>query len=301
MRVWTSRSSSIRMAGILHLLCMLLPIVSNAATCESEIPSDDIVVKYAVYTQSSQMLTGVLVTDGAGKLIEERAPALEIIQPHFQAAQDLFANSGLQLSLVDASRPAPIVLSDSQTQLIKDFLGEADGDPQTRIDSFVENLQQEGIYEDNRLNIYYVEIADLSGVHFRYRDGRSRNLIFVGSGYYSHTLAHEMGHAFSLNHANFWSHDDPDLVNDEGKKIFPNGVRVEYCAEYGYWNNECDFARNNLMWAAQESRDHVTAGQRLRALCNETSSLVTNKDWEPSAPMRCPDWSTEGDCPETFQ
>ncbi|MCZ6642090.1 MAG: hypothetical protein O7G86_05160 [Gammaproteobacteria bacterium] len=244
-----------------------------------------ITVKYDVYHENN-------VPNGSGF-----ATTQALIEAHFTNAELIFDDSGLNLDLVNASMPVSVLLSTKQAGQVNTLLNAVfHNNFDQAVEQFKVAATAEGSYDPTRLNIYYIDDATHAGIHLRDHDGLSHNIIIVGLGFYEDTLAHELGHAFSLGHVNFWTHDDPDDA------IFPNGIQVEYCAEYGYWNNHCDFETDNLMWAAREEREKLTAGQALRVACNENSSIVVNQDHVISitAPIDCPDWSVEGSCPEVF-
>jgi hypothetical protein len=152
------------------------------------------------------------------------------------------------------------------------------------------NAAQPRYFLDKSINIYLLEpelsasFSQFKGFHVRDVKGGSGDLIFMPADGAMDTLVHELGHAFSLEHVNFHAVPEPD--GDEA------GKRREYCVEYGHWDGECDFERSNFMWAAAIERSTLTLGQRLRAVCNESSALNRHGD-RPHTAFRfvCPDWS----------
>jgi hypothetical protein len=277
MRVWFFT------AVLGFLVTIAAPLRSNANQCV--LPANKVDVQYRSYSERAEFPTTGLLSLSARQLIDF----------HILLAQDIFVTAGLELEFVDSNLLAPVLLSEHRADMIKDLLSGILGpDPENAVSDFKTTAQSEGFYNPSKLNIYYIDVADLTGIHFRNREGMSHNIIIMGLGFNDETLAHELGHAFSLNHTNFWTHDDPELDQ------IPNGIQVEYCVEYAYWNNVCDFNRGNLMWAAQEFRSELTAGQGVRIACNHTSSIVVNQDWNPPVIIDCPDFSTEGTCPEVF-
>jgi hypothetical protein len=223
--------------------------------------------------------------------------AANVIQGHFVLAENIFRDANFLVKLIAPGRPDPQLLTGTQADLIRDFLEDYVGpDSEEVADAFKIAATNAGIYDKDVVNVYYIDDAELTGIHLRQRSGYSHDIIIMGLGYAPESLAHELGHAFSLAHVNFWTHDDPDLQNDSGEKVYPNGVQVEYCAEWDYFDNECNFFTNNLMWASRKDRDRLTPGQIERMGCNPTSALIENGDSTSNAP-ECPSYSVEGGCP----
>lgn len=148
---------------------------------------------------------------------------------------------------------------------------------------------------EDRVNVYVVEPSvvdeDFRGVHLR--DIKSAdykgNLIFVPSDVSPGTLAHEFGHAFSLNHVNFWAYKgalSEIPVTGTGKPE----EHVEFCSEYDYWDGRCDYSRDNFMWAGGGGRSQLSAGQAARAVCNDWSAVNVNGD-RAGQTFNCPDWA----------
>ncbi len=258
-----------------------MPAASQSACAPPAQPVSVDVAVFHEYAEYTDVLGG-------------KTPIAALVQSHLAIAKAAIGGGGLQLNFVLA-QGAPQQLSSADSARVKELVDSATGaDFESELVQF--KSSSSAVFDDTRINVYYVDLADVSGVHFRAREGHSENVIVMGTGFKADTLAHEIGHAFSLRHVNFWTHDDPDAAT------FPNGIQVEYCAEYGYWNDECDFDSTNLMWAAREGRDHVSDGQTFRIACNEDSALIRNGDFDPSPAQAvdCPDWSTLGDCPEVF-
>lgn len=277
------------------ILVLCVPQGVRAAACS--LPVNPISVQYDVYSELDRYPGDVLADD--------------LITTHMQRAQDVFLPD-LKLIMTDGTRPDVGKLTHAQGDMVRALLAGTGGDGLEEVlDQFKQAAESDGFYNPKILNVYYIDLVPITGMHFNKRDGQSHNIIVVGLGFLDETLAHEFGHAFSLDHANFWSHDDPDLCRNsdqpcgidghDNRKIFPNGVQVEYCAEYAYHDNKCEFTRKNVMWAKSEARTEVTKNQAERAACNNTSTLISNGDHSPPGDATdCPDWTEEGDCKEVY-
>ncbi len=147
-------------------------------------------------------------------------------------------------------------------------------------------------FKPGEINVYVIHgtlLDKFRGMHVRDikatgADEQQGNLIFVPHDVTWDTLAHEFGHAFSLEHVNFlslprYAAQDP---SDRRKK--------EYCVEYDYFDDQCDYSPANVMWAAETNRGHIADGQRQRIVCNAFSALNVNED-RTGGTFRCPDWS----------
>jgi hypothetical protein len=118
-------------------------------------------------------------------------------------------------------------------------------------------LQASAFYNANQLNVYYVNRA-FTGFNCI----ADPNIIFVGTIANNQTLAHEFGHAFSLDHT--------------------NGL--------------AGFSAFNLMIGGGTNRNNITEGQDFRMNLNPTSVLNTNG--VRTGPTRaCPDGTTSQPCP----
>ena len=271
------------------LICLLLvvlvtPVAANAQLCPLPALADPpVIVKYQVYRGVNGFPDGLSSTLSAD----------DVIQMHLSDAQTYFQNSGLNIQFLPGGWNASVVLDAQSTAMVRNVVNRVRQGPRVEksvtkvIMDFMSAAQATGMYDPDKLNIYYVAIQGLSGLHLRRHDGKSFNIIVVGQQFFRESLAHELSHAFSLHHVNFFS---------------PGNPQIEYCAEYEYWDNQCDFQMSNLMWvrrpdANRPPRDHLTTGQMERAACNSTSALVENGDL-PDPNIECPEWSVEGTCPK---
>ena len=116
------------------------------------------------------------------------------------------------------------------------------------------------------LNIYFIPDMDIRGLHLRNIDGNSLGVVIYGKG----------GKDDSLQHVNFWDTNQP---------------QVEYCAEWDYFDNVCNFEKDNLMWAGGDDRTALHMGQRDRAVCNANSAAA--RDVTNSWSKTCGEFSIE--------
>jgi hypothetical protein len=145
---------------------------------------------------------------------------------------------------------------------------------------------------NNIIVAFRLESDQFRGMHFREEDDHSTGLLLIGSDGTASTLGHELGHAMSLDHVNYWGYD----VRSEEVGM--------YCVAYGLpppYDGVCDFREQNLMWSETDlDRDYITAGQAFRTAVNARSFVNdgTPPLRPPSEPRRdCEDWRYSGDCP----
>ncbi len=147
-------------------------------------------------------------------------------------------------------------------------------------------------YTDQNINIYVVDKDllgsedDFRGMHVRDIKNETGNLIFLPALASDDTFLHELAHAFSLSHVNFWTFFD----KRKGAKS-DDGEQKEYCVEYDGWDSVCDFVEENIMWAAKASRNKFTRGQKARMVCNDWSALNRHGDHAGDDLFKCPDWT----------
>lgn len=127
----------------------------------------------------------------------------------------------------------------------------------------VSRIKASSFYKAGRLNVYYVD----NGVSASWRGlmcNDEPNIIFIDRSSDSESLAHEFGHAFSLNDSNGVS----------GLDTF------------------------NIMWSGGTSRSYFTEGQSFRMNVNSTSKL--NLNGARTGPVRdppCDDTADDQRCP----
>ena len=109
-----------------------------------------------------------------------------------------------------------------------------------------DQIKASSFYRPNQLNVYYIDNPGLGdrGVNCF---GGEPNIIFINKTAVQETLAHELGHAFSLDHPNY-----PPATID-------------------------GFAANNIMWSGATGRTNFTIGQAVRMNLNVNSVLNVNK------------------------
>ena len=129
------------------------------------------------------------------------------------------------------------------------------------------DLEDAGFYEKGKLNVYYLPLPFTGMIC-----DDDRNVIFVGLVKKPATLAHELGHSFSLLGPGGHSNGMPGIAND------------------------------NIMWVKDPApRDRFSLGQAFRENVDPTSTLNTNG--VRTGPVRsCPpdatSASTAGACPD---
>jgi hypothetical protein len=111
--------------------------------------------------------------------------------------------------------------------------------------SRVNEIKASSFYRPDQLNVYYVNTLSMS-VKGRECWGTEPNIIFIARTSDSETPAHEIGHAFSLNHPN----DPPAPIPG--------------------------FGTENIMWSGASGRTNFTIGQALRMNLNAKSMLNVN-------------------------
>lgn len=122
------------------------------------------------------------------------------------------------------------------------------------------NLRSEIGYNNNGVNIYYVDRVDF-GSGFSTSNGVwcGSNTIVMGSSTSDHLAAHEVGHAFALSHVN---------------------------------NLTTNFDATNVMHNASNSREYLTEGQTFRAHFEPSSVINTTYNLRPGLTTRdCGDLS----------
>lgn len=118
------------------------------------------------------------------------------------------------------------------------------------------NLIKNAGYKPKALNIYYVTLVDSDA------EGLARavwcdavpDVIAIGVSSVDETLAHELGHAFTLDHINNWASPDCDSTGTN-----PNAL--------------CLFDEGNLMYGGGRGRQYLTEGQVFRVFFNYNSAL----------------------------
>jgi len=141
------------------------------------------------------------------------------------------------------------------------------------------------IYDPSKLNVYYVDEPRISGVHCRLASGESANIVLVGAGSKPETLAHELGHALSLRHAD--------------KCIAFSGIDCVTKVSKDYnGDDDPDFTDDNIMWSAGTGRTQFTEGQDFRMTFDQYSLLNTagTRTAGPAA-RDCPDDADSEQCP----
>jgi hypothetical protein len=107
------------------------------------------------------------------------------------------------------------------------------------------------IHEEGAINVYYIGTSFVAGGVSTITGAECPNgLIVVGSGASETTLAHELGHAFSLRHVR----PPSDLYDCDA-------------------DGASDFAANNIMWWGGIDRDEFTIGQNWHINFNDESIL----------------------------
>ncbi len=141
------------------------------------------------------------------------------------------------------------------------------------------------------LNVFVLEFAsEARGFHISSEEGVPKGEIMMRYVPELGTLAHEIGHALSLDHVNFVGLDV--VHRDIG----------EYCIAFGsftYYKGVCDYEAGNVMWAGQVDalRNTLTEGQGFRASLNSLS-FVNLHNYRPGDVVRnCADWQYDEQCP----
>jgi len=141
------------------------------------------------------------------------------------------------------------------------------GDPVSTVCALPSDLETSGFYKKGRLNVYYLPLPFTGMIC-----DDDRNVIFVGLVKKPATLAHELGHSFSL------------------------------LGPFGHSNGAPGLANDNIMWVRDPApRDHFSLGQAFRENLDTTSTL--NANGVRSGPVRpCPPDATSvttgGSCPD---
>jgi hypothetical protein len=141
------------------------------------------------------------------------------------------------------------------------------GEPVSTVCGIPGQLETDGFYQKGRLNVYYLPLPFTGMIC-----DDDRNVIFVGLVKKPATLAHELGHSFSLLGPLGHSNGAPGIGND------------------------------NIMWVRESApRDRFSLGQAFRENVDPKSTL--NVNGVRSGPLRsCPpaatSSSTAGACPD---
>ncbi len=206
-------------------------------TREIDLEQDRLEVPIVIWLTSSH--------DKKGKSSEATARA------HVEAA-NLFYN----LNRVGIEFVAEVVdISDGSWADVREQLGNVDGE-------YSCSPHPERAFLAGQLNVYYVERVkgDLNGAYCNWFDGSiDPNVIYISiSSSQLPTLAHELGHAFGLQHTG------------------ANGVAAY--KENGNWLIGAD----NLMWAGGVDKRALTLGQAFRINLDKASMLNRNGTREGS-------------------
>lgn len=124
-------------------------------------------------------------------------------------------------------------------------------------------LTGSAFFTPGRINVYYVDRA-FTGFNCT----AVRNIMFIGTTSNNQSLAHEIGHSFSLSHTNI----------------------------DGTVNPQAGFSAQNLMIGGGAMRTNITEGQEFRMNVNATSTLNTN-GVRTDATRNCPDATSSDQCP----
>lgn len=267
----------------------LFPASALAEVCDLEIPA--VQVRYELYLADTGDSEAPQMASNSNAL---QTQCSDSMKSDLTLTQDIFQAAGVQIDFSSAVQ-GQCALYQHITGNLADYINRSAVDllygPQKSlvVEDFKTKMKSEGLFDEQRINIYYVPASDVVGYHVRRQDGTSEGLIFIGGGARVDSLSHEFAHAFSLEHVNFWDAEQP---------------QNEYCVEHEYWDNRCDFTDDNVMWTSNlknqddlEPRRRIHEGQHVRMFCNATSALVSNGDHQPDVEMHCPDWSVEGACP----
>lgn len=158
-------------------------------------------------------------------------------------------------------------------------------------------------FDTRSLNVYYVDDPDdMTGLHVPNCNDSSAGIIFIGPFAAPGTLAHEIGHALSLDHAGYWlrvSNCDGKLEN-ECRSVTRDGVTRFYERRWWDYNRDglSDLGSLNLMFPYEEGiipRTELTEGQLIRTVINNSSFLSSSA----SGAIRrdCKDRTISDDCP----
>ncbi len=126
-------------------------------------------------------------------------------------------------------------------------------------------------YTPKVINVYYVTLVDAEqegqGLARAVWCDEFPDIIAIGVTAVDETLAHELGHAFTLDHINDWA--------------------SPYCDNTGSDSNHpCLFDEGNLMYKGGRARQHLTEGQVFRVFFNDDSALNSIYQVGPGAKVR---------------
>lgn len=265
--------------------CMLAALLiapgwaAAAATCDTSLT---VTLSHDVYWINHRHIP---LSANVPWLSESKTPAEMFAD--LAEAEAILSSIGMDIRIVDGTSQATEIAEEHTASIYVPFRRIFLGASRSRsIQKLVDRLSTHGYYDDGKLNIYFVPDADVKGYHLRGPDGESLNIVLIGNGGEPDSIAHELGHAFSLQHVNFW---DTSLPSQER------------CVEYEYWDGDCDFDRKNLMWSGWVGRNELNPGQLERAMCNPHSSIVKNGDITKTWERGCPEFSEEGHCKRVDQ
>ena len=126
-------------------------------------------------------------------------------------------------------------------------------------------------YNPKAINVYYVTLVDAEqegqGLGRAVWCDASPDIIAIGVTAVDETLAHELGHAFTLDHINDWASPGCDNTGSDS-------------------NRPCLFDEGNLMYKGGRARQYLTEGQVFRVFFNDDSALNSIYQVGPGTKVR---------------